>query len=108
MDRDEKCPVARRSIERQRRGPESNRRIGVLQTPALPLGYRAEGLPSYSGISTFSRMAIPDAHELPEDERASKAQQERRGSLDTRGRARLFWDVIFAVVRGIGDVAENF
>ena len=24
-----------------RRGPESNRRIGVLQTPALPLGYRA-------------------------------------------------------------------
>src|SRR5688500_10674149 len=32
-------PVA---LDRERRGPESNRRIGVLQTPALPLGYRAE------------------------------------------------------------------
>ena len=27
---------------RKRRGPESNRRIAVLQTAALPLGYRAE------------------------------------------------------------------
>src|ERR1700730_8677804 len=26
---------------RERRGPESNRRIAVLQTAALPLGYRA-------------------------------------------------------------------
>ena len=26
----------------ERRGPESNRRIAVLQTAALPLGYRAE------------------------------------------------------------------
>src|SRR5689334_9404387 len=26
----------------QRRGPESNRRIAVLQTAALPLGYRAD------------------------------------------------------------------
>jgi hypothetical protein len=25
----------------ERRGPESNRRIAVLQTAALPLGYRA-------------------------------------------------------------------
>src|SRR5213079_3128132 len=29
----------------ERRGPESNRRIAVLQTAALPLGYRAEGNP---------------------------------------------------------------
>src|SRR5262249_52822562 len=27
----------------ERRGPESNRRIAVLQTAALPLGYRAAG-----------------------------------------------------------------
>jgi chromosome partitioning protein len=27
-----------------RRGPESNRRIGLLQSPALPLGYRADRL----------------------------------------------------------------
>ena len=53
-------------------------------------------------------MAIPDAHELPQEERASKAQQEHRGNVDTRGRGRLFWDVIFAMVRGIGRVAKNF
>src|SRR5947209_3653366 len=29
-------------VNAQRRGPESNRRIAVLQTAALPLGYRAE------------------------------------------------------------------
>jgi len=53
-------------------------------------------------------MAIPDAHELPQEERASKAQQEHRGNVDTRGRGRLFWDVIFAMVRGIARVAKNF
>jgi undecaprenyl-diphosphatase len=53
-------------------------------------------------------MAIPDAHELPQEERASKAVQERRGNVDTRGRARLLWDVIFAIVRGIARIAKNF
>ena len=53
-------------------------------------------------------MAIPDAHELPQEERASKAEQEHRGNVDTRGRGRLFWDVIFAMVRGIGRIAKNF
>jgi undecaprenyl-diphosphatase len=53
-------------------------------------------------------MAIPDAHELPQEERASKAQQEHRGNVDTRGRGRLFWDVIFAMVRAIARVAKNF
>ena len=52
-------------------------------------------------------MAIPDARQLPQDERASKEQQERRGNLDTRGRARLFWDVVFAMVRGIARLAKN-
>ena len=32
---------ARISHSFERRGPESNRRIAVLQTAALPLGYRA-------------------------------------------------------------------
>lgn len=53
-------------------------------------------------------MAIPDAHEVSRDDRASKSEQERRGNLDTRGRARLFWDLLFALVRGIGRVAKNF
>ena len=53
-------------------------------------------------------MAIPDAHNLPHEERASKAQQERRGTVDTRGRMRLFWDVVFAIVRGIARLAKNF
>jgi undecaprenyl-diphosphatase len=52
-------------------------------------------------------MAIPDAHELPQDERASKTTQERRGNVDTRGRTRLFWDVLFAIVRGIAHIARN-
>ena len=30
---------------KERRGPESNRRIAVLQTAALPLGYRARNSP---------------------------------------------------------------
>src|SRR5207302_11447633 len=47
-----KCPARAEHFER--RGPESNRRIGVLQTPALPLGYRAEAHPSYSRMRTFS------------------------------------------------------
>jgi hypothetical protein len=33
------------SLQLQRRGPESNRRIAVLQTAALPLGYRARNSP---------------------------------------------------------------
>ena len=53
-------------------------------------------------------MTIPDAHKLAQDARASKTQQERRGNVDTRGRARLFWDVIFTVVRGIARIAKNF
>ena len=53
-------------------------------------------------------MATPDSHDAPRGERASKSEQERRGNVDTRGRARLFWDVVFAIVRGIGRVAQNF
>lgn len=32
----------------------------------------------------------------------------RRAALDTRGRAQLFWDLLFAVVRGIAGIVKNF
>jgi hypothetical protein len=35
------CVATHRSRSRWRRGPDSNRRIKVLQTNPLPLGYRA-------------------------------------------------------------------
>ncbi len=38
--------IANKKQNYWRRGAESNRRIKVLQTSALPLGYRADGLPT--------------------------------------------------------------
>lgn len=32
----------------------------------------------------------------------------RPGTVDTRGRAHLFWDVFFAAIRGVGKLAQNF
>jgi undecaprenyl-diphosphatase len=32
----------------------------------------------------------------------------RRDAMDTRGRAQLFWDFVFAAIRGIARVARNF
>ena len=42
----------------KRRGPESNRRIAVLQTAALPLGYRAEE-PSNYPLAEASSSDLP-------------------------------------------------
>jgi undecaprenyl-diphosphatase len=37
-----------------------------------------------------------------------KRRAERRGTLDTRGRTQLLWDLMFFAIRGIGRVAKNF
>jgi undecaprenyl-diphosphatase len=91
----------------QRRGPESNRRIGVLQTPALPLGYRARRFASYSGITTFSRMNTTK-NTPPTHDESTGTRVARPGLVDTRGRSHLFWDFVFASIRGIGKIARNF
>lgn len=41
------------------------------------------------------------------DDGVREVAGERR-SPDTRGRAHLFWDVVFSAIRGIGGVAKNF
>jgi undecaprenyl-diphosphatase len=46
---------------------------------------------------------------LPSDDDHSRdASHADRRSPDTRGAAHLFWDVLFAAVRGIGHIARNF
>jgi undecaprenyl-diphosphatase len=42
------------------------------------------------------------------DESVTDDAQERRAGPDTRGRNQLFWNFLFAAVRGIGIVAKNF
>jgi undecaprenyl-diphosphatase len=45
--------------------------------------------------------------EIPDDD-GTHHRRDPQGAVDTRGRARLFWDLLFAIVRGIGTVARNF
>ena len=56
--------VRRSTAQKSRRGPESNRRIRVLQTLALPLGYRAVAHypESYSSLHGRGNLGFP----LPE------------------------------------------
>jgi undecaprenyl-diphosphatase len=49
-----------------------------------------------------------ELHTVRDDDRREADAGEPRGSFDTRGRARVFWDVVFAIVRGIGALARNF
>lgn len=91
----------------ERRGPESNRRMGVLQTPALPLGYRAEQHPSYSRTSTFSSNVTAEPAHSPRDPDVETRHTTQDEAIDTRGRTRLFWDVLFTIIRGIGSIAHN-
>ncbi len=46
----------------------------------------------------------------PDSSRVDHPQDSRRkqgGPIDTRGRARLFWNIVFAIVRGIAVLAKN-
>jgi undecaprenyl-diphosphatase len=46
---------------------------------------------------------------VPSDEDAAGTRvRARPGMVDTRGRSHLFWDFVFAAIRGIGKVARNF
>jgi undecaprenyl-diphosphatase len=93
----------------ERRGPESNRRIGVLQTPALPLGYRAEESASYFSISPFSsKMAVDTTRDPTDENQPDGGRRIVRGPVDTRGWSQLFWDLLFGAIRGIGGIAKNF
>ena len=50
----------------------------------------------------------PDSH--PSETLASppSPSEKRRGEKSTRGRMRLFWNLVFAILRGIGALAHNF
>jgi undecaprenyl-diphosphatase len=48
-----------------------------------------------------------DSTRNPNDE-TSAGRRQVAGTVDTRGRTSLFWDVIFSAIRGIGSVAKNF
>src|SRR4051794_17058091 len=47
--------------------------------------------------------AAPSQQHEPRD-----FNRERRGPPDTRGRAHLYWDVVFTIIRAIGGIAKNF
>jgi undecaprenyl-diphosphatase len=47
-------------------------------------------------------------NESPTPEEQSGTRVARPGFVDTRGRSHLFWDFVFASLRGIGKVAKNF
>jgi undecaprenyl-diphosphatase len=94
-----------RTDPEERRGPESNRRVGVLQTPALPLGYRARALKLFPLKHFLNVATIP----MTGSDRAPESRLPPvEGGLDTRGRARLFWDLVFGLVRVIFKRARNF
>jgi undecaprenyl-diphosphatase len=52
-------------------------------------------------------MSAPDKTQSHAEEPAG-TRTRRRGVIDTRGRAHLFWDIVFTVIRGIGKLATNF
>ena len=65
-----------------RRGSESNRRIKVLQTSPLPLGYRALQLPKFSltgGNSPSNEKRAPEARLGPEFRSTCRNQFEPAG-----------------------------
>ncbi len=49
-----------------------------------------------------------NASDSPRDDSTHGGRRESAGPVDTRGRARLFWDVVFGAIRGIGVIAKNF
>jgi undecaprenyl-diphosphatase len=48
------------------------------------------------------------ATNTPHDDDSHGGRREVRGTLDTRGRGHVLWDLIFSSMRGIGVVAKNF
>jgi len=52
-------------------------------------------------------MAV-DTTRNPSDESPDAGRRIIRGPVDTRGRAQLFWDLLFGAIRGIGGIAKNF
>ena len=98
---------------RERRGPESNRRIAVLQTAALPLGYRAtESINLFSDTGFLKpRRLVPWARVLNCKTSVTAPRANDRRNLNTpsptRGHFRLVWDVIFRALRFIAKRAHN-
>ena len=45
--------------------------------------------------------------DVPQQESAQGGRRDPEGQIDTRGRSRLFWDIVFAIVRGIAAIARN-
>src|SRR5687768_4784763 len=48
------------------------------------------------------------ADDVHEDDSHGGRRGRRRGAMDTRGRAHVLWDLVFASVRGLAPVAKNF
>ena len=62
--------------DNERRGPESNRRIAVLQTAALPLGYRTDHTPiRHLLLRTAFQPILKNAH--PQGEPGGKLRPRR-------------------------------
>jgi undecaprenyl-diphosphatase len=56
-------------------------------------------------------MAVETTRNPKEEDAADAAdggRRESRGPVDTRGRAQLFWNLVFASLRGIAGIAKNF
>jgi len=49
-----------------------------------------------------------NARASPRKSAQDSRDEDRRGGPETRGHTHLFWDFVFAAVRGIGGVAKNF
>ena len=45
--------------------------------------------------------------DVPQPDPAQGSRRDPEGRIDTRGRARLFWDIVFAIIRGIAALARN-
>ena len=89
-----------RNHRQKRRGPESNRRIAVLQTAALPLGYRATRRFKLFVHRGFLKPTLRGARLVcpPGVTSVPHAEGRRDSTGQTRGRLRLVWDVIFGAL----------
>jgi undecaprenyl-diphosphatase len=56
----------------------------------------------------LKQMTVDAAHTSRDEDAIEGGRRKDRGPVDTRGRGHLFWDFVFAIIRGIGGVAKNF
>ena len=45
--------------------------------------------------------------EVPQPDHVQDGRRNLDGTLDTRGRGRIFWDIVFALIRGVAGLARN-